>query len=106
MFDRERWSEIWMTLSRNKLRSGLTMFGVFWGIFMLVIMLGMGRGLSNGVLGGFQGWATNSFFLWTQSTSLPYDGFQRGRQFEFDNSDIATIQAVEGVEYVEPGIQL
>ncbi len=106
MFDRERWSEIWMTLSRNKLRSGLTMFGVFWGIFMLVIMLGMGRGLSNGVLGGFQGWATNSFFIWTQSTSLPYDGFQRGRQFEFDNSDIATIQAVEGVEYVEPGIQL
>ena len=106
MFDSERWSEIWMTLSRNKLRSGLTMFGVFWGIFMLVIMLGMGRGLSNGVLGGFQGWATNSFFMWTQSTSLPYDGFQRGRRFEFDNSDIAAIQAVDGVEYVEPGMQL
>ena len=55
MLDKERWSEIWMTLSRNKLRSGLTMFGVFWGIFMLVIMLGMGKGLSNGVLGGFSG---------------------------------------------------
>ena len=106
MFDKERWNEIWMTLSRNKLRSGLTMFGVFWGIFMLVIMLGMGKGLSNGVLGGFSGWATNSFFIWTQSTSMPYEGFKRGWHFNFDNGDIAAIKAVEGVDKVAPRLQL
>lgn len=106
MFDSERWSEIWNTVSRNKLRSGLTMFGVFWGIFMLVIMLGMGKGLSNGVLGGFSGWATNSCFLWTQSTSMPYAGFKRGRMFNFDNSDIAAIKAIPGVEQVAPRLQL
>lgn len=106
MFDKERWNEIWITLSRNKLRSGLTMFGVFWGIFMLVIMLGMGKGLSNGVMGGFSGWATNSFFIWTQSTSLPYAGFKRGRSFDFDNGDIAAIKAVDGVDQVAPRLQL
>lgn len=106
MFDNERWKEIWATLSRNKLRSGLTMFGVFWGIFMLVIMLGMGRGLSNGVMGGFSGWATNSFFMWTSPTSLPYAGFKRGRWFGFDNSDIAAIQAIPGVDQVAPRLQL
>ncbi len=106
MFDKERWNEIWMTLSRNKLRSGLTMFGVFWGIFMLVIMLGMGKGLSNGVMGGFSGWATNSFFIWTQSTSLPYAGFKRGRYFNFNNGDIAAIKAVDGVDQVAPRLQL
>ena len=106
MFDSERWSEIWITLTRNKLRSGLTMFGVFWGIFMLVIMLGMGKGLSNGVLGGFSGWATNSCFMWTQSTSVPYAGFKRGRRFNFDNSDIATIKAIPGVDQVAPRLQL
>ncbi len=106
MFDSERWSEIWATLSRNKLRSGLTMFGVFWGIFMLVIMLGMGQGLSNGVMQGFSGWATNSFFIWTQPTSVPYAGFKRGRSFNFDNSDIDAIAAVHGVDQVAPRLQL
>ena len=106
MFDSERWNEIWTTLRRNKLRSGLTMFGVFWGIFMLVIMLGMGRGLSNGVMGGFEGWATNSCFMWTQVTSLPYAGFKRGRGFDFDNSDIAAIKSIEGVDKVAPRLQL
>ncbi len=106
MFDKERWSEIWASVSRNKLRSGLTMFGVFWGIFMLVIMLGMGRGLSNGVMGGFGGWATNSCFVWTQSTSLPYAGFKRGRHFNFNNSDIAAVHAIPGVAQVAPRLQL
>lgn len=106
MFDSERWNEIWMTLRRNKLRSGLTMFGVFWGIFMLVVMLGMGRGLNNGVMGGFEGWATNSCFMWTQTTSLPYAGFKRGRSFDFDNSDIDALRKVEGVDKVAPRLQL
>ena len=71
MFDSDRWGEIWNTLSRNKLRSFLTMFGVGWGIFMLVVMLGMGNGLKNAVLGGFEGFATNSAFLWTMPTTKP-----------------------------------
>ena len=107
MFDADRWGEIWMTLSRNKLRSFLTMFGVGWGIFMLVVMLGMGNGLSNAVLGGFEGFATNSCFIWTMPTTKPYAGFQRGRRFNFDNADIGLIRNnVAGVELVSPQLQL
>ena len=107
MFDNDRWGEIWNTLSRNKLRSFLTMFGVAWGIFMLVVMLGMGNGLKNAVLGGFEGFATNSCFLWTMPTTKPYAGFQKGRSFTFDNEDISIIRNnVPGIQVCSPQLQL
>lgn len=107
MFDNDRWGEIWNVLSRNKLRSFLTMFGVGWGIFMLVVMLGMGNGLKHAVLGGFEGFATNSAFLWTMPTTKPYAGFQKGRGFNFDNEDIGIIRRnVAGLELCSPQLQL
>lgn len=36
IFDIDRWVEIWVTITRNKTRSLLSGFGVFWGILMLV----------------------------------------------------------------------
>ena len=89
LFDADRWVEIWHVLMRNKMRTALTAFGVFWGIFMLVLMLGSGNGLQNGVTQTFIGNATNSVFMWSRNTSLPYDGLPRGRWIRFNNEDLA-----------------
>ena len=103
MFDLDLWKEIISALKQNRLRSFMTAFGVFWGIFMLIIMSGAGRALENGVLEGVKGFATNSAFFWTERTSKPHEGFQRGRRWEYKNEDIEYIrQNVREVEYLSP----
>lgn len=107
MLDTDRLYEIYQTLSRNKLRTTLTAFGVFWGIFMLIIMLGSGQGLKNGILNAFSGTATNSFFIWAQQTSMPYQGMPKNRQIQFRNEDIEAIKKyVPEAEVVAPSNQL
>ena len=106
MFDRDSWQEIFHTLRKNKLRTLLTAFGVFWGIFMLIIMLGSGAGLENGVTSGMGGFASNSFFVWTERTSIPYKGFPRGRWFNFKNEDIqALANNIPEIQYIAPKIR-
>lgn len=106
MLDLDRWQEIYHVLSKNKLRTFLTAFGVFWGIFMLVIMLGSGNGLQNGVMQNMGDMATNSLFMWSQQTTVPYHGFPRGRYYNFNNQDVKAIQSsVEEIKYLAPRLQ-
>lgn len=103
MFDLDRWQEIAHVLSKNKLRTFLTAFGVFWGIFMLVVMMGSGNGLQNGATRNLGDMATNSVFIWAEQTSVPYKGFTRGRRFHYTNSDIGAIsEAVPEIKYLAP----
>lgn len=88
MFDLDRLNEIWVTITRNKVRSFLTGFGVFWGIFMLVVMMGAGTGLQKGMMDGIEGFATNSCFMGAGRTSIAYKGFQKGRQWNIHNRDV------------------
>lgn len=102
IFERDNWQEIFATIRKNKLRTFLTMLGVFWGIFMLVIMLGSGNGLRNGILKDFAGTATNSFFVWTQQTNKAYKGMKPGRHFNFNMSDYEALKQVPELDVVSP----
>lgn len=107
MFDRDNWNEILEALTANTFRTILTAFGVFWGIFILVILLAAGNGLENGVKKGFDGIATNTMFMWTQTTSKPYKGLPKTRDFDFRNSDVDALkQSFPDLLYVSPRNQL
>ena len=92
MFDLDRFQEIWVTITRNKVRSLLTGFGVFWGIFMLVIMMGAGTGLQRGMMKGIKGFATNSCFMGAGQTGEAYNGFRKGRSWNIHNSDLEILR--------------
>lgn len=106
MFDRDRWQEIFNAIKKNKLRSILTAFGVFWAIFMLVVMTGSGNGLMNGVYDGVKDFATNSGFMWAQNTTIAYEGYKRGRNWSITNKDIESIKdQVKGLEVISPRLE-
>lgn len=107
IFDIDRWREILDTLGSNKIRTFLTAFGVSWGIFMLIIMLGAGSGLHNGVTKEFDGFATNSLYVWAQGTTMPYKGLPPRRFFQLNNGDTEAIREnVPEAEVVAPRLEL
>ena len=107
MFKKDNWDEILQALTANVFRTLLTAFGVFWGIFILVILLAAGKGLENGIKKGFDGIATNTMFMWSQTTSKAYKGLPKTRRYDFRNSDVMALkQAFPDLLYVSPRNQL
>jgi putative ABC transport system permease protein len=103
MFDSDKWEEIFTTLQKNKLRTALTAFGVFWGILMLIILLGAGQGLQNGVSKSMLLDATNSIWFFTGRTSIPYKGMPPGRSLRFTEEDLKAVRDnIEGIEVMSP----
>ncbi|MDR2813122.1 MAG: ABC transporter permease [Prevotellaceae bacterium] len=103
MFDIDLWYEIWVTITRNKMRSLLTGFGVFWGILMLVVMLGSGTAFETGVLKNVEGFATNTAFFFPERTGKPFKGFRKGRHWDMHNGDIEVIRkTLSSVKYISP----
>ncbi len=57
IFDIENWKEIGTTLLRNKTRTILTGFGIFWGVAMLALLTSGARGGGDMVRRNFAGFA-------------------------------------------------
>lgn len=95
--------EILVTITRNKTRSLLTAFGVFWGIFMLVALIGGGQGLQDLMNQNFEGFATNSGFMASQKTGEAYKGFRKGRWWDLEATDIERLRLqVKEVDVITP----
>ncbi len=98
--------EILITITRNKTRSLLTAFGVFWGIFMLVALIGGGQGMRETITAQFEGFATNSAFIFAEKTGEAYKGFRKGRSWNLDMDDIERVRTVGGIELATPSSAL
>ncbi len=92
MIDLDSFHELLQTLLRNKTRSFLTGFGVFWGVFMLVALIGGGSGMKELLNKNFEGFATNSAMIWEQATTKPYHGFRKGRYWSLTTGDLQRLR--------------
>lgn len=103
IFKLDTWQEIYHSLRNNKLRTFLTMIGVGWGMFLFVALLGAAKGMENGFDKIFSGFATNSIFLWAQNTTIPYDGFAKGRKMNLHLSDLEMLpRKIQEIDYISP----
>lgn len=103
LFDRDTWQELYDSISKNKVRSILTMVGVWWGILLLIALLGSARGIENTFNRLFGDFATNSVFIIPSVTSKPFKGFQEGRRVLLTLSDAKKVEEnIEGIEFVVP----
>ena len=100
MFDRDRWQEILSVLWMNKLRTFITGVSVAWAIFMLIFLMAGGNGLQNGVEYMFKDDAINSFWIWSEQTSIPHKGLPVGRSIKMENADHEKISGFEGVDKI------
>jgi len=79
------------------------MIGVGWGMFLYVSLLGAAKGMENGFDKLFSGFATNSIFLWAQNTSIPYNGFPKGRQMSLHLPDMDLLERkIPQIDYISP----
>jgi len=103
IFDIDTLREIGDSLFRNKSRSLLTGFGIFWGLFMLLFMVGGGTGLKQILTSNFAGFSSNAFIVFSQETSLPYKGFKEGRSWNLTADDVDYLgRMIPQLTYVSP----
>ena len=106
-FDTDTFREILDSILRNKSRSILTGFGVFWGIFMLMLLTGGSQGLKDLLNKNFEGFAQNTCIAFSNSTSKPFKGFKKGRTWEMTYSDVDRLRnLMPELETVTPTVGL
>ncbi|MDR2621955.1 MAG: ABC transporter permease [Dysgonamonadaceae bacterium] len=92
MFDLDKWTEIFDTIRKNKLRTFLTGLSISWGIFMFCFLLCAGNGLRNGVTSNFASRSINSYDFWGRRTSKPYQGFPDNRPINLNENDLRLVR--------------
>ncbi|MGB5356044.1 MAG: ABC transporter permease [Eudoraea sp.] len=103
LFDRNTWQEIFGSISKNKTRTIITVIGVLWGIFIYIVLAGASKGMDNGFEKNFESVARNSIWAWSQNTSIPYEGFKKGRSIRLKVDDAVILKnRIPEIQYIAP----
>lgn len=90
-------------LVRQPLRTALTLSGVVWGTFSVVLLLAFGDSLSKAQIKRFHGMGQGIVLVFPSRTTLPWQGFLRGKAVRITPEMAEDIPAkVPGIELLSP----
>lgn len=89
----ESLKEILSYLHQYKARTAMTMFGIIWGTLTVVLLLAFGVGVKKQMSKNMHGLGECIVLVWPGSTSIPYEGYGRGRRIRLNEDDIEMIRS-------------
>ncbi len=84
--------QILRDMRAQKLRSGLTLFGIFWGTAALILLGAFGHGIHKHQEKQFKGLGENIVIMFPGRTSITYEGLPKGRGIMLRESDVALMK--------------
>lgn len=79
-------------MRRQKLRTLMTTFGIFWGTCSIVLLFAFGKGLTEAQLKSQKGIGENLAIYWPGITSKEFKGLPKGRRIRFTEDDVSLIK--------------
>jgi putative ABC transport system permease protein len=90
-------------LVRQPLRTALTLSGVIWGTFSVVLLLAFGDSVAKAQIKRFHGMGQGIVLGFPSRTTLPWQGFVRGKAVRLTPEMIEVIpDKVPGIELISP----
>jgi putative ABC transport system permease protein len=89
----ESLKEILSYLRQYKARTAMTMFGIIWGTLTVVLLLAFGVGVKKQMSKNMHGMGECIAIVWPGSTSIPYEGYGRGRPIRLNEDDVEMIRS-------------
>ncbi|UCG61269.1 MAG: ABC transporter permease [Candidatus Zixiibacteriota bacterium] len=80
-------------LRRQKLRTAMTMFGIFWGTCSIVLLFAFGTGLTEAQLKSMRGMGENIAIFWGGITAKEFEGLPNGRSIRPTADDVRLIKS-------------
>ncbi len=80
-------------MRRQKLRTAMTMFGIFWGTCSVVLLFAFGTGLTEAQLKSMRGMGENIAIFWGGITAKEFEGLPSGRSIRPTADDVRLIKS-------------
>jgi putative ABC transport system permease protein len=89
---REVFIQAWIALTRNKLRSFLTMLGIVWGIAAVALLIAYGNSFRSLLVASFDAFGRGAVIAWPAQTSEQAGGQRAGKQVRFEKEDVELVR--------------